>query len=69
MSEISTLFSGITVSGALFALGVIGLFGWGVLVGLIGAFADAPPFREGAHAPGARGSYDPRCGLHPDRAA
>jgi len=69
MSAISTLLPDLALSGALFALGVTALFGWGVIVGLIGAFADAPPFREGAHAPGARGSYDPRCAVHPDRAA
>jgi hypothetical protein len=59
----------ITLPGALFILGVIALFGWGVVVGLIGALADAPPFREGGHAPGAAGTFDPRLGSHAGRAA
>lgn len=69
MSAISTLFSDLTIAGALVVLGLITLFGWGVVVGLIGAFADAPPFREGGHAPGARGSDDPRMGAPTGRAA
>lgn len=52
----------ITLPGALFTLGVLALFGRGVVVGLMGALADAPAFREGAHAPGAPGAYDPRLG-------
>lgn len=69
MSAIFTILGDLTVVGALFALGVVALFGWGVVVGLIGAFADAPPFREGGHAPGARGTYDPRMGAPTGRAA
>lgn len=52
---------GITLQGLLFAGGTVALFGWGVAVGLQGAFAFAPPNRDGAHAPGAVGTHDPRC--------
>jgi hypothetical protein len=51
---------GVTPQGLLFASGVLALFGWGIGVGLLGAFAPAPPNRDGAHAPGATGAYDPR---------
>lgn len=52
---------GMTIPGALFALSTLALFGWGLYIGLKGAFADAPAFTQGAHAPGAAGSFDPRC--------
>jgi hypothetical protein len=64
MSVLST-----TLPGALFTLGVIALFGWGVALGLIGALAEAPPFREGGHAPGATGTFDPRLVTSAGRAA
>lgn len=35
------------------------LFLWGIWLGLAGLTADHPPFREGGHAPGAEGTYDP----------
>jgi hypothetical protein len=53
---------GVTPQGLLFASAVLALFGWGIGVGLLGAFAPAPPNRDGAHAPGATGTYDPRLG-------
>jgi len=52
---------GITPQGLLFAGGTALLFGWGAAVGLLGAFAPAPPNRDGGHAPGAVGTHDPRC--------
>jgi hypothetical protein len=59
--EVTMTLFGITPQGLLFALATLGLFGWGVAVGLMGAFAPAPPNRDGVHAPGATGSHDPRC--------
>lgn len=52
---------GITLPGLLFAGATLGLFGWGLGLGLLGAFAPSPPNRDGAHAPGAVGTHDPRC--------
>jgi len=52
---------GMTLGGFTFAALTFALFGWGLWVGLKGAFADAPAFTQGGHAPGATGSYDPRC--------
>jgi len=52
---------GITLPGLLFTASTLGLFAWGLGLGLLGAFAPAPPNRDGAHAPGAVGSHDPRC--------
>jgi len=52
---------GMTLGGFAFAAATLALFGWGLVVGLKGAFADAPAFTQGAHAPGAAGTYDPRC--------
>lgn len=51
---------GITPQGLLFAGAVLALFGWGLFLGLKGAFTPAPPNTDGAHAPGAAGTYDPR---------
>lgn len=53
---------GIAPQGLLFAGTILALFGWGVSLGLKGAFAAAPPNRDGCHAPGAAGTHDPRCG-------
>jgi len=53
---------GITLPGFLFFAATVALFGWGVALGLKGAFASAPAFREGAHFPGGAGSYDARLG-------
>ncbi|MDH5527420.1 MAG: hypothetical protein OEY97_08960 [Nitrospirota bacterium] len=39
------------------------LFAWGVYMGAKGIMTEAPPFREGGHAPGAKGTFDPL--LHP----
>jgi len=52
---------GITPQGLLFTAAVATLFGWGVYLGLKGAFTPAPPNVDGTHAPGAAGTYDPRC--------
>jgi hypothetical protein len=52
---------GMTLSGGLFALTTTALFAWGLYIGLKGAFADAPAFKQGGHAPGAAGTFDPRC--------
>lgn len=51
---------GITPQGILFTGSVLALFGWGLVLGLLGAFAPAPPNTDGAHAPGATGTYDTR---------
>jgi hypothetical protein len=59
--EVTMTIFGITPQGLLFAGASLGLFGWGVAVGLKGAFAPAPPCRDGWHAPGAVGTHDPRC--------
>jgi hypothetical protein len=59
--EVTMTVFGITLQGLLFACATFGLFGWGVGLGLKGAFAPAPPCRDGGHAPGAVGSHDPRC--------
>jgi hypothetical protein len=55
-----TLF-GMTLSGFTFAALTFALFAWGLWVGLKGAFAEAPEFKQGGHAPGGAGTYDPRC--------
>lgn len=52
---------GMTAGGFAFAALTTVLFAWGVWVGLRGAFAEAPEFKQGGHAPGGAGSYDPRC--------
>jgi|GEM_PF-1732844 len=52
---------GITPQGLLFTTSVALLFTWGLYLGLKGAFTPAPPNTDGAHAPGAPGTYDPRC--------
>lgn len=51
---------GVTPQGLLFTSTVLAAFGWGIGMGLLGAFAPAPPNRDGAHAPGAAGTHDRR---------
>jgi hypothetical protein len=51
---------GMTLTGFLFFAATVALFAWGVAIGLKGAFAEAPEFTQGGHAPGAAGTYDPR---------
>jgi len=51
---------GITPQGLLFTGSVLALFGWGLFLGLMGAFAPAPPNTDGTHVPGAAGTYDAR---------
>ncbi|MFQ5509930.1 MAG: hypothetical protein ACE5FN_11440 [Leptospirillia bacterium] len=50
---------GMEVGAFIFAMGWFALALWGVYLGLRGIMAEAPPFHEGGHAPGAEGSFDP----------
>ncbi|MDH4228947.1 MAG: hypothetical protein OEW11_04260 [Nitrospirota bacterium] len=50
---------GMTI-GATLAVAITGvLFLWGLYMGLRGVLAEAPPFREGGHAWGKEGTFDP----------
>lgn len=61
--------SSIALSGALFTLGVVALFAWGIVLGIFGPLADAPPSCEGGHAPGTPGGFDPHLRVCADPAA
>ena len=51
--------TGGSVTGWLFAIGTVVLFAWGLWIAYLGMRADMPAFREGGHAPGAKGTFDP----------
>ncbi len=49
------------VLSVLFVLGTYVAFAWALWMGYKGINADAPPFHEGGHAVGGKGTYDDHC--------
>lgn len=47
------------ISGLIFTVGTGVLFLWGIWLGLMGLATDHVAFRDGGHAPGATGTFDP----------